>query len=184
MEPYMIQKAIEVATRAHQGQFWKTDQLPYITHPYSGGMILSRAQASEEVIVAGILHDVIEDTSMTKEDLIKEFNLGVATIVEGCSENKSLSWGARKFHSIEDLKYASFQICCVTLADKIHNLRSISASHERVGDEVWKAFKKGKEHQAKYYQGLVEVLGSRIDIYVDELVLFHDFRKEVDKLFS
>lgn len=87
----LLDYAIYFATRAHTGQKRKTDtNVDMIFHPFTVGMILQSANASTNCVIAGILHDVVEDTKYTMEDIQKEFGTQIAKIVEGVSENKSL----------------------------------------------------------------------------------------------
>ena len=82
----MIDLAIEVAAKAHQNQVRKGTDIPYITHPLAVGIILAKAGCSDEVIVAGILHDTLEDTPLTLDCIQETFGPRVASIVKGASE--------------------------------------------------------------------------------------------------
>ncbi|EOD01815.1 HD domain-containing protein [Caldisalinibacter kiritimatiensis] len=180
----MINLAIEVAAKAHKGQTRKGTDIPYITHPYTVGMMLLQEGCSEELVIAGILHDTVEDTYITLDYIREMFGKKVADIVEGCSEpDKSLPWEDRKEHTIEYLKTAPLDIRIVTLADKLHNIRSTIKEYEKVGEEVWNRFRRGKEKQSWYYYGLIDVLCNREDI-PNHINLFNEFEKEVKKLFE
>ena len=97
------------------------------------------------MVVAGILHDTVEDTSLTLDYIREKFGSGVAQIVQGCSEpDKSLPWEQRKQHTVEFLKTASLEVRAVTCADKLHNLLTIIADYELVGDNVWDRFSRGE----------------------------------------
>ena len=136
----LLDTAIEVAASAHRDQLRKGTDVPYIAHPYGVGLILARAGYDEEVIVAGILHDTVEDTDVTLEQVEEVFGARVAAIVRGCSEpDKGLPWEARKRHTMEQLGTASNEVRAVTCADKLHNLRSIMAGL-RAGHDVWGRF--------------------------------------------
>src|ERR1043165_5018773 len=107
----MLDLVIEVAAKAHSGQFRKGTDIPYIAHPYAVGMILARAGCAEEMIAAGILHDTVEDTDLTLEYIKETFGERVAAIVEGCSEpDKSATWEERKRHTIEYLRTAPWEV--------------------------------------------------------------------------
>ena len=144
----MIELAIEVAVKAHQNQFRKGIDIPYIIHPLAVGIILAKENCSDEVIIAGILHDTVEDTSITLDDIRKKFSEKVAWIVEGASEpDKSLPWEDRKRHTLEFLKREEVtpEIKFVMLADKLHNIRSIKADYVEGDETFWNRFKEGKE---------------------------------------
>ncbi len=180
----MLNLAIEVAAKAHQGQIRKGTDVPYISHPYAVAMILARAGCSEEVIAAGILHDTVEDTKLTMEDIRENFGERVEAIVEGCSEpDKSASWEERKRHTIEHLRTAPWEVRMVACADKLHNIRTTVAEYERLGEVVWSRFKRGREEQEWYYRGLVESLCNQREDG-DEIPFCAEFKDEVERLFG
>lgn len=156
-----IEEAIEVAAEAHQGQYRKGTHTPYITHPYAVGLILLEAGCPEPVIIAGLLHDTVEDTDLTLEFIRERFGNYIADIVEGCSENKALRWRARKTERIEALRTASPEVCTVTCADKLHNLRTIISEYDVIGDAVWDRFHGGVEDQAWYYRSILSAIADR-----------------------
>ena len=152
-----IDRAFQVALKAHSGQMRKGTLIPYISHPVAVSLRLSRAGCSEDEIIAGVLHDCVEDTELTLDDIRREFGESVAEIVEGCSEpDKELSWEDRKSHTIEFLKTAPVGICRVVCGDKLHNIATISQDLEQVGQEVWSRFNRSKEQQAWYYRGIIQ----------------------------
>jgi (p)ppGpp synthase/HD superfamily hydrolase len=176
----LIEKAIITATKAHDKQYRKKTKIPYIIHPYSVGMILMKKGCNDEVVAAGLLHDTVEDTKLTLEDIEKEFGNTVAEIVRGCSEpDKNLSWEERKEHTLAKLKTASLDIRLVACADKIHNIRSIRDDLMVQGESVWKRFNRGKEKQEWYYKGLVVSLG-----YASKFELLEQLEEEVGLLFG
>ncbi|WP_045516922.1 HD domain-containing protein [Neobacillus niacini] len=176
----VVEKALQTASRSHEGQYRKNTDIPYIIHPVAVGMMLMKAGYSDEIVAAGILHDTVEDTPLILEDIKEEFGAKIAEIVEGSSEpDKTLPWKDRKEHTIEFLKTASEEIRAVVCADKLHNIRSIIRDYEDVGEEVWSRFNAGKEQQKWYYTNVVESLGiqSTFDLLIE-------LRYEVDKLFG
>lgn len=183
MNQPIVELAIEIATKAHKNQMRKGMDVPYITHPFSVGMLLVRSGCSDEVIAAGILHDVVEDTPLTLDDVRQDFGDHIASIVEGCSEpDRSLSWEDRKQHTIEFLKTASSEVRLVACADKLHNVRSMALAYKEIGDALWDRFKRGEKAQAWYYRGLVESLCTEED--QEGLALFQAFEREVENLFE
>ncbi|MCE2399639.1 bifunctional (p)ppGpp synthetase/guanosine-3',5'-bis(diphosphate) 3'-pyrophosphohydrolase [Candidatus Poribacteria bacterium] len=158
-----IEAAIELAAQAHDGQFRKGTNTPYITHPYAVGLMLMNAGCAETVVIAGILHDTVEDTDLTLACIRKDFGESVADIVDECSENKSLRWRERKIERIEALKDASTEVCLVTCADKLHNLRTVISEYDNIGDVVWERFHGGLEAQAWYYQSILESMRTHIE---------------------
>jgi len=155
----MIDRALEVAAVAHSRQVRKGMNVPYIAHPAAVGIMLAQAGCSEEVIAAGILHDTVEDTYVTLDDIERDFGPEVAAIVAGCSEpDKSLPWEERKRHTLEYLRHAPWDIRVVSCADKLHNARATLSEYERYGEDVWTRFKRGRAEQEWYYRSLVDVL--------------------------
>lgn len=157
-----IEEAIEVAAQAHNGQYRKGTHTPYISHPYAVGLILMSEGCSEEVIIAGILHDTVEDTDLTLDCIKRSFGQSIAEIVDGCSEDKSLRWRERKTDRIEALKTASTEVCLVTSADKLHNLRTVISEYDEIGDVVWERFHGGIEAQAWYYRSILDSLQTQM----------------------
>ncbi len=155
----MIDRAIELAVKAHEEQKRKGTETAYIIHPFSVGVTLAKAGCSEEVITAGILHDVVEDARVTLSRIVEEFGEKVASIVEQCTEpDKRLSWEKRKGHTLESLKEAGLEVKFVACADKLHNIRTIVRDYRVVGDKVWRRFRRGREDQKWYYESLAELL--------------------------
>ena len=174
---------MEFAVKAQSGKFRKGTNLPYIIHPLGVAKILIEQECSEEIVIAGILHDTIEDTEITLEDIRKIFGDEVARIVHGASEpDKDGPWENRKRHTIEFLKTAPWDIFLVSLADKIDNIRAIREDYDKLGESLWSRFNRPKEKQRWYYQSLVEVFSRRIDEFpVRQLV--EQFALDVQKVF-
>jgi (p)ppGpp synthase/HD superfamily hydrolase len=180
----MIDQAIELAARAHRGQVRKGTDTPYVAHPYAVGMSLARAGCDDEVVVAGILHDTVEDTHITLEELRAQFGARVASIVEGCTEpHREESWEARKEHTLAYLPAAPRDIRLVALADKLHNARSILTDLKANGEGVWSRFKRARSQQAWYYRGLVEALCAP-RAGEEPLPFCAEFRQVVKELFG
>ena len=156
----MINKAIEFATKAHEGQVRKGTKRPYIVHPIEVGDIVSTMTRDEEVISAAVLHDTIEDCEgITKELLAREFSERVADIVVQESEDKSRTWMERKSATITHIRTAPREVQMVALADKLSNMRDINRDYPVVGEELWNRFRmKNKEIIGWYYKGMQESL--------------------------
>lgn len=180
----IIDQAIEFATLAHRHQLRKGTNIPYISHPFAVGILLVRAGCTQEVVAAGLLHDTIEDASVTLGELRERFGDRVAAIVEGCSEaDKSSPWEVRKQHTLEALRTASSKVRLVSCADKLHNVRSMATDFERVGEALWARFKRGRDSQAWYYRGLVESLRPP-EGDEQQLWLHRQLEQEVQELFG
>jgi (p)ppGpp synthase/HD superfamily hydrolase len=179
-----LYSAIEVALRAHRNQFRKGTRVPYITHPLAVGILLAKAGCSDEVIIAGILHDTVEDTGISLESLRNKFGEKVSGIVEGASEpDKLFSWEERKKHTLDFLKGASPEVKFVVLADKLDNIRSIASDYLEIGEALWERFNRGKEAQKWYYQGLVQALRDESAVEAYQM-LYGQFAQEVEEVFG
>ena len=169
----MIKKAAEFAKRAHDGVYRKGTQIPYITHPMETAAIVTAFTDEPEMIAAALLHDVIEDAGVTKEELEEKFGSRVAFLVESESEDKSRSWMERKGTTVEHLKSATRDEKILALADKLSNIRSTVRDYLVLGDEVWQRFnQKDKEMQGWYYKGVAEALKEfKGHIYYEEYLM-------------
>ena len=153
-----LDKAICFAVEHHAGQLRKGTNIPYITHPLEVMSILMRMNADIELQIAGVLHDTVEDTDATAEEISELFGTDVAELVAHHSENKSLSWFERKSYAITSLKAADKRLKMLVMADKLSNLRSIAADYRKLGDELWKRFNAPMEKQSWYYSGVQDAL--------------------------
>lgn len=147
--------AINKATWAHRNQTRKGSGLPYILHPYSVMCIASQVTGNEDILIACLMHDVIEDVpeEYSADEIRADFGDRVLDIVLGTTKNDTLpSWQDRADAYLHHLEYeASDESVIVSCADKIHNLMSILADYEEIGDELWDRFNAGKERQIWLY---------------------------------
>lgn len=176
----IIEKAIQIAAIAHENQYRKSTEIPYITHPYTVGMILMKHGYSNEVVAAGILHDTVEDTALTLWDIRNEFGPQIVELVRGTSEeDKDLSWEERKQKTIDSLENASVEICAIVCADKLHNLRSIHEDLEQNGERVWDRFKRGRTQQEWYYKSVYKQLEKPLLGHV----ILTELKNEINRVF-
>lgn len=162
----MIFDAIEFAAAAHRGQYRKGTRIPYLMHPLSAARTVIDAGCAEHVVAAAILHDIIEDTSHTIDEIRTRFGARVAELVEACSEpnHRDATWETRKQHTVDVLNSATdHEILMVAIADKLDNIRSIREDHALRGEDTWKRFKRGREQQAWYYRSLSRAFNQRMD---------------------
>jgi (p)ppGpp synthase/HD superfamily hydrolase len=156
---FLIEQACELASKAHLGQFRKGTDIPYIAHPMAVAVILAEAGATTDAVIAGILHDVVEDSCFTLEEVERTFGNRVRTLVEASSEpDKSLPWEARKAHTLESLQEVDRDIWLTVLADKLNNIRTMIRDYQIHGEAIWERFNRGRNEQEWYYKGLVEGL--------------------------
>ena len=183
MEQNIIEKALMYATIAHSGQVRKSEKdKPMIVHPMAVAQILIEYGADNNVIAAGLLHDVWEDTPKTLEDIEKNFGEDIAHLVYCASEpDKSKSWEERKIHTIEQTKKLTLREKLVPLADKINNIESIERLFNKKGFKDFSAFKRGQEKQEWYYRNMYESLSTNED---KENPLFKRFETSINNVFG
>lgn len=162
-----IERALQASLAAHQGQLRRSSSaIPYVVHPLHVALMLARWGVEDDVIVAGLLHDVAEDSAEWSIARISvEFGPHVAQIVGQLTEDKSKGWEERKRAGIAHVPHMSPQAATVKAADKLHNLSSLSAEL-RAADEptaVWARFRGGRERTLELSGELVEVLCTRIE---------------------
>lgn len=154
----ILHDAIRFATEKHEGQFRKGTMMPYIVHPIETMQILHSMNSNVDLLMAGVLHDTIEDAGVTYEELELFFGEVVANLVAAHSENKELTWEERKEKEIQDTIHAPVILKKLVLADKLANLRSVARDYERTGEELWERFNRPKEKQAWYYSKIQDAL--------------------------
>jgi len=162
----LLDRAIIFATKAHSGTTRKGTNVPYIVHPIEAAAIVSAMTDDEEIIAAAVLHDVLEDTDATREELHARFGYRITELVANESEDKrrdlpaSLTWKIRKQETITFLETrASRDAKILALADKLSNLRAIHRDTCIIGDKVWERFnEKDKGMHGWMYRSIAEAL--------------------------
>lgn len=154
-------RALQFAAEWHDQQYRKGTQTPYVVHPMAVAFLLRSYGYSETIQIAGLLHDVVEDTECSFEQIEEAFGQVVREVVDWCTElSKGRSWEDRKSAMIEKLRIAPVEAKAVAGADKAHNLNTILDVWERDGDTIWNRFSRGASHQLMYYQQILESIGT------------------------
>ncbi len=187
----LIEKAYKVADKAHEGQCRKSGE-PYIMHPICVAIILAELEMDKETIIAGLLHDVIEDTAVTKEELAKEFSPEVAELVDGVTKLTQLNLSQDKIEiQAENLRKMflamakDIRVIIIKLADRLHNLRTLQYQSPAKQKE------KARETM-DIYAPIAHRLGiSKIKVELDEICmqyLYHDvyfdLKRQIDESLS
>ena len=162
----LVNEAVIFATEAHSTQVRKGTNLPYIIHPLEAMAIVATLTEDPEILAAMVLHDVVEDTSFTMEDVKNKFGERVAKLVAADTENKRddrparETWKVRKTETHNFVKnIATREEKMIVLGDKLSNIRAIYRDYKRSGDLVWEKFAcNSKSEQGWYYGGFVELL--------------------------
>lgn len=184
----MIEKAYQIASEAHEGQLRKSGE-PYIMHPLCVAIILAELELDKETIVAGILHDVIEDTVMTDEEIEQEFSAEILLLVDGVTKLTQLNFSQDKIElQAENLRKMflamakDIRVILIKLADRLHNLRTLQYQSPE------KQIEKARETM-DIYSPIAHRLGiSKIKVELDDLSLqylepvkFKALKAEIDE---
>ena len=182
----LLDRAIIFAVRAHAGTERRGKGFPYIVHPMEAVSIVATMTSDQEMLAAAALHDTVEDTDVTVEDLRREFGARVAALVadesdaviEGVSEEAS--WHARKQMAIDRLARASHDAKMVALGDKLSNMRAIARDYAVKGDALWNLFHvtDRSEHEW-HYRGLASALQELSDTFA-----YREFEQLINQVFN
>jgi myo-inositol-1(or 4)-monophosphatase len=160
-----LEQAIIYAVQKHSGSVRKGTRIPYIVHPLEAVAIAAGMTDDSEVLAAAVLHDVVEDTPVTIDELESVFGRRVAALVYSDSEDKlpeipaSESWIIRKQSTLTALKSYTYDEKIIVLADKLSNIRAIYRDITAIGDLIWNRFnQKDKRMHEWYYRGIKEAL--------------------------
>ena len=160
------ESALALAARAHQGQVRKAGGDPFIVHVIHVSVILLRHGFSEDVVVAGLLHDVVEDQDVPLTDIEARFGPAVAEMVAVLTEQKregdvERPWEIRKQEALDKLRRASPEAVAVKAADVLHNAHSVALVLRREGAAIWGRFSRGPEETLWYYRSVAQIVRER-----------------------
>ena len=158
----LVSEAIAFAAKAHDGMRRKKSQVPYVLHPMEAAVIVGTMTDDQNLIAAAALHDVVEDTNITIEEIEEKFGKRVRELVQSETEDKradlppSATWRIRKEESLAVLKNTNdIAVLMVWLGDKLANMRSIYRDFKVEGDAMWQRFnQKDPSEQAWYYRSI------------------------------
>ena len=186
LDTELLDRAIIFAVRAHAGTERRGKGFPYIVHPMEAVEIVATITPDQELLAAAALHDTIEDTDVTEEQIRTEFGERIAELVasesdvfpEGMSESES--WQLRKQAAIDRLAAASHDAKIVAMGDKLSNMRAIARDYATKGDALWKIFHvSDKALHEWHYRGLLEALRELEDTFA-----FREFEQLVNQVFN
>ena len=186
LDTELLDRAIVFAVKAHSGTERRGKGFPYIVHPMEAVAIVATMTSDQELLAAAALHDTIEDTEVTVEDLRAEFGERIASLVasesdsihEGISEEES--WHRRKKEGIDRLRSASHEVKIVALGDKLSNMRAIARDYAELGESLWTIFHaKDPEGHAWRYRSLADALRE-----LEGTAAFTEFESLIEQVFG
>ena len=186
LDTALLDRAIVFAVRAHAGTERRGKGFPYIVHPMEAVEIVATMTNDQELLAAAALHDTVEDTSTTIEQIRTEFGNRVAELVATESDEPHQSgdsienWRARKQAAIDRLSHAPLDSKMVALGDKLSNMRAIARDYAMQGDALWNLFhsKDRKDHEW-HYRGLANALSDLRDTFA-----YKEFVRLVEEVFG
>lgn len=179
-----IEESIIYAAIMHQGKVRKFSGTPYILHPLEVAQIISTMTDDEDVITAGILHDIVEDTDGTLGEIKKRFGKRVAELVDSESENKypgekrSDTWKRRKGESLLVLKNSQdIGVKILWLADKLANIRSLAGLYSEEGEKIWRGLNQSDPNEHLwYYRSVAEI----VELSLNRTGAFKEYIKHIN----
>lgn len=187
MNTEILDKALHFAIDAHSGTERRGKGFPYVVHLLEAVEIAATMTSDQEVLAAAVLHDAVEDTDCTIEDIRKAFGERIAAMVEAESDvqmpeiPEKDSWRARKQLAIGRIARATRDQKVVALSDKLSNMRAIARDYALQGDKLWEIFHApgGKSDHKWHYEGLRESLRE-----LEGTHAFNEFSDLIDKVFK
>ena len=184
----LFDNAICFAAQKHSGQLRKGTTIPYIVHPMEAAAIVATVTDDDELLAAAVLHDTLEDTEATYDEIVQTFGNRVAALVADESENKrkelaaDATWQVRKQETIDHLKTASHEARLIALGDKLSSIRAILRDYEAQGEAFWKRFNQSDPSlQGWYYGSIADIFEA--DPALADTPACREFREKVDQVF-
>jgi (p)ppGpp synthase/HD superfamily hydrolase len=177
----LVDKATQFIALKHEGQYRRGLEIPYSTHLFGVARILKKAKYRENVVVAGLLHDIFEDSDATEQEVKEKFGEEILTLVKAVSEpDKSIPWKQRKQQAIDEIRCLEEEELAIALAEKIQNVNSMTYVIERLGEQAWNSFSANKHEQHWFYEHYFEETKK----HCPDAKLLPEFEESLNKLFS
>ena len=186
LDTELLDRAIVFAVRAHAGTERRGKGFPYIVHPMEAVGIVATMTPDQELLAAAALHDTVEDTNVTLEQIREEFGDRIASLVATDSDiplqnmSREESWRIRKQAAIDRIANASHDAKIVALGDKLSNMRAIARDYAMQGDALWNLFRlKGRKDHEWHYRGLAASLSELQDTFA-----YKEFEQLINQVFG
>ena len=186
LDTALLDRAIVFALRAHAGTESRGKGFPYIVHPLEAVTIVATMTSDQELLAAAALHDTVEDTDVTIDQIRAEFGDRIASLVAADSDmpvqdmNAEDSWYVRKQAAIDRIAASSHDAKIVAMGDKLSNMRAIARDYAMQGDALWNLFRVNnrKDHEW-HYRGLAEALRELQDTFA-----YKEFEQLINQVFT
>ena len=186
LDTELLDRAIVFAVRAHAGTERRGKGFPYIVHPLEAVEIVATMTRDQELLAAAALHDTVEDTDVTIEQIRAEFGDRIASFVAAESDinvsgmSNEESWYVRKQAAIDRLAAAPRDAKIVALGDKLSNMRAIARDYAMQGDALWNLFRvKDRKNHEWHYRGLADALRELQDTFA-----YKEFEQLINQVFQ
>ena len=183
----IFDEAIVFACEKHSGQTRKITGAPYILHPIEVASIVGSMTADRETLAAAVLHDTVEDTDTTIEEIEEKFGSNVSALVKTETEDKrhdrpaAETWRIRKEESLAELENVNdIRVKMIWLGDKLSNLRSLSREYRKSGVELWESFNQKDPNEQKWYYTSV----ARILKELEDFDAYREYVKCIEIIFG
>ncbi len=160
MNGTLVEKAMILALKAHEGQMRKEAPISYIVHPVRVAILLARYGFPDEVVAGGLVHDVVEDTCFSLDDIKNDLGENIANLIAPVTHDDTLSWDEKKKAYIESVCAASEYAKAISTADKIANAESLIAAHARDGHVIWRYFNAGRTKKLWFEEAMLAMLNA------------------------
>ncbi len=183
----ILDKAIVFAVKAHANTARRAKNFPYIVHPLEAVSIVATMTDDQDLLAAAALHDTVEDTEVTIEEIRSVFGQHIADLVDAETDPVSTSdkapkgWRETKIKALERLSMASYEVKMVAMGDKLSNMRAIAQDYRQIGDKVWERFHapNGKADYKWRYEALAEALKD-----LNETSAYREFSDLINEVFA
>ena len=186
LDTALLDRAIVFALRAHAGTERRGKGFPYIVHPLEAVTIVATMTSDQELLAAAALHDTVEDTDVTIDQIRAEFGDRIASLVAADSDmpvqdmNAEDSWYVRKQSAIDRIAASSHDAKIVAMGDKLSNMRAIARDYVMQGDALWNLFRvKNRKDHEWHYRGLAEALRELQDTFA-----YKEFEQLINQVFT
>ena len=186
LDTALLDRAIVFALRAHAGTERRGKGFPYIVHPLEAVTIVATMTSDQELLAAAALHDTVEDTDVTIDQIRAEFGDRIASLVAADSDTPVLdmnaedSWHVRKQAAIDRIAASSHDAKIVAMGDKLSNMRAIARDYAMQGDALWNLFRvKNRKDHEWHYRGLAEALRELQDTFA-----YKEFEQLINQVFT